>query len=296
MVERHELGIAEDGEIGGNGGGHPFHDELLESPNRAGDRHIPVATPHDELADEVVVELADLVARLIATVPPDAETMRRTELGDQSRRGQELPAGRILGVYPNLDRVAGDRHIGLGEGDGFSRRHHQLELDQVEPGHELGGRMLDLEAGVHLEVVELTVLVQELDGAGVDVIATSGDGDRRLAHRRQCLGRDPGRRSFFYEFLMAALNRTVAGAQMDTVAVRIGQDLHFDMAWRCQVALHVDLVATEVRHSFALGRLDGIRNLGWPVHHLHATAAAAVGRLDGHRPAVLLAEFLDVDR
>ena len=58
----------------------------------------------------------------------------------------------------------------------------QLPLDEVEAGHELGDGVLDLEAGVHLQEVELAVLVEELDGAGVDVAARLGDPDRRLAH------------------------------------------------------------------------------------------------------------------
>jgi hypothetical protein len=32
-----------------------------------------------------------------------------------------------------------------------------LPVDQVEPGHQLGHRVLDLEAGVHLEEVEAAV-------------------------------------------------------------------------------------------------------------------------------------------
>ena len=48
-----------------------------ERPQHAGDGGVAVAAPHDELADEVVVVLADLVARLVAAVPADAEALRR---------------------------------------------------------------------------------------------------------------------------------------------------------------------------------------------------------------------------
>ena len=46
----------------------------------------------------------------------------------------------------------------------------ELQLDEVEPGDELGDRVLDLQPGVHLEEPEAAVrLEQELDRAGTDV-------------------------------------------------------------------------------------------------------------------------------
>ena len=50
-----------------------------------------------------------------------------------------------------------------------------LLVHEVDAGDRLGDRMLDLQAGVHLDEVELAVLVEELDGAGAG-IAELGDG------------------------------------------------------------------------------------------------------------------------
>ena len=44
-----------------------------------------------------------------------------------------------------------------------------LLAHQVDAGDGLGDRMLDLQAGVHLDEEELAVLVQELDGADAEV-------------------------------------------------------------------------------------------------------------------------------
>ena len=45
-----------------------------------------------------------------------------------------------------------------------------LRLDQVDAGDHLGHRMLDLDAGVDLDEVEVVVLIdEELDRAGVGV-------------------------------------------------------------------------------------------------------------------------------
>ena len=56
--------------------------------------------------------------------------------------------------------------------------------DQVEPGDHLGHRMLHLQARVHLDEVELAVLVEELDGAGAAVLELlhgRGDGGADLS-------------------------------------------------------------------------------------------------------------------
>ena len=61
--------------------------------------------------------------------------------------------------------------------------------DEVDVGDHLGHRMLDLDAGVHLDEVELAVLVEELDGADAEIVELAhrlGDdlADLRRARRR----------------------------------------------------------------------------------------------------------------
>ena len=55
---------------------------------------------------------------------------------------------------------------------------------------------------------------------------------------------------------MAALDRAVALAEVDDVAVRVGEDLHLDVAWVLEVALDVDGRVGEVRRAFATRRLE----------------------------------------
>ena len=52
-------------------------------------------------------------------------------------------------AWPRICGADGGRREGLAGG------HLQLSRDQIEPGHLLGHRVLDLEAGVHLEEEEL---------------------------------------------------------------------------------------------------------------------------------------------
>jgi BirA family biotin operon repressor/biotin-[acetyl-CoA-carboxylase] ligase len=150
--------------------------------------------------------------------------------------------------------------------------------------------VLHLEPGVHLQEVELAVLVEELDRARVDVAAGAGDLHGRLAHGLAHLVGELGGRALLDQLLVAALRRAVALAEPHRVAVGVGEDLHLDVAGPGQVALDVALGAAEALERLRLRRLQSRRRFRRRGHHPHAPAPAAVGRLDGHRPAVLLAE------
>jgi hypothetical protein len=92
---------------------------------------------------------------------------------DETRRRREGLG--ILGIDPALDGMAGEGDVLLREGQVGAGSNADLLLDQVEAGDHLGDRMLDLEARVHLDEVELATLVQELDSAGA-AIAKLGHG------------------------------------------------------------------------------------------------------------------------
>jgi len=75
--------------------------------------------------------------------------------------------------------------------------------------------------------------------------------------------------------------------------VGVGEDLHFDVSRSRQIALDVALGTPEVTLCLALGALQSGRRLICGVHDLHAATAAAVGRLDGDRPANVVAKLDD---
>src|SRR5690606_25456726 len=272
-----------DGEIGGDRGGDALDLGLLERPDHAGDRDVAVTTPHAQLAGQVVVVLRDLVAGLVAAVPAHPKPGGDLQAGDRAGGGEELALGDVLGVDADLDGVPADLDVVLGERQGLAGRDPQLQLDQVGLGHQLGDRVLDLEAGVHLQVVEGLVLVQELDRAGVDVVAAPGHGDRRLAHLGDDVVGDARGGRLFDQLLVAALGRAVAGAQVHGVAVGVAHDLDLDVTGSGQEPLHVALVAAEVGERLALGGLECGGHLVGTGDDLHAPAAAAVRGLDGDR-------------
>jgi hypothetical protein len=116
-------------------------------------------------------------------------------------------------------------------GNGWPGGDRELPGHEVDAVDELGDRVLDLQAGVHLEEVELAVVAdEELAGAGADVVAPPGGGDRGRAHARAQLGVDRGARRLLDDLLVAALDRAVALAEVDDSCRGVGEDLDLDVA------------------------------------------------------------------
>ena len=82
----------------------------------------------------------------------------------------------IFGVDSALHGVAAHHHIGLAPAQGLTTRHAQLLLHQVHAGDHLSDRVLDLDAGVHLQKIKcLRVLVHdEFHGARVFIAKALG--------------------------------------------------------------------------------------------------------------------------
>jgi hypothetical protein len=146
--------------------------------------------------------------------------------------------------------------------------------------------VLHLDPGVHLDEVELAVLVEELEGADAAVADLRQASAQRSPMSRSCFG-DAGCRGLLDDLLVAALHGAVALAEMDRVAVVVGQHLELHVARVLQILLHVDGVVAEGGAGLGLGQRDGVEQRGIGVHHAHAAAAAAAGGLDDHRVADL---------
>src|SRR3546814_6619495 len=83
---------------------------------------------------------------------------------------------------------------------------------------------------------------------------------RRLAHALAGVIVEERRGRLFQHFLVTALRRALAFAQMDRVAVVVGENLHFDMAWLFDVPLQQHPVTAERALRFALARGQGSRS------------------------------------
>ena len=142
--------------------------------------------------------------------------------------------------------------------------------------------MLDLQARIHLDEVELAVLVEELDRAGAAVLDLAhGLGDR-LADLLARISVERGRGGFLQDLLVAPLQRAVALAEVDGVALAVAEDLDLDVARRGQILLDVDGIVAEGGLGFGARGGESEPQIGGRVGDLHAAAAAAGGRLDQH--------------
>ena len=183
----------------------------------------------------------------------------------------------------------------LGDVQGLAVGDLELLQHQVDAGGLLGDRVLDLQSGVDLQEGDQPVLADQiLDGACAVVVRLLADPLGRLVDLLALRVGQKRCRRLLHQLLEAALQRAVAGAGDDDVAVLIGDHLRLDVARLVQVALDEALAAAERRDRLAGRRLEQLGDLLDGAGHLHAAAAAAERRLDRDRNAVLVGERDDL--
>ena len=218
-------------------------DELVERPAQPHQALVAGPAMDDQLADQRVVVRRDAVALVDGRIDAHAEAAGRMEIGDPAGRG---PEGRgVLGVDAALDGVAVELTSSCAIESGAPAAMRICSLHEVDAGDHLGHRMLDLDAGVHLDEVELAVLVEELDRAGADIAellhGLGDDAADALAH----LGVERRGGAFLPDLLVAALQRAVALAEMHGVALAVAEHLDLDVARLLEILLEIDRVVAE---------------------------------------------------
>ena len=90
---------------------------------------------------------------------------------------------RVLSTYTALYGMTVLRQVFLLEAQRLASRYAQLLLHQVHANHLFRYRMLHLQTGVHLQEVEVMVLIhQELYGASTHVVHSLSRSHRLGAH------------------------------------------------------------------------------------------------------------------
>ena len=154
-------------------------------------------------------------------------------------------------------------HLLLRQRQRLAERDQHLLAHEIEPGDELGDRVLDLDARVHLHEEVLAVRGEEpLDRPGRAVAARARRLDADRTDPRAQLVVDRRRRRLLDELLMPALDRAVALAEMDDVAVRVGEHLHLDVPRIDDQLLDVDARVGEVRLALPARRLERALGVG----------------------------------
>src|SRR5690606_20386628 len=113
----------------------------------------------NDFADHGVVMRRYEIAGIDVRIHADAGAAGRMPGLDAARGRRKLE--RIFRIDAALDRVALDFNVALAVAQLFAGSDADLLLHDVHPGDHLGHRMFDLNAGVHLDEVELFVFIQE---------------------------------------------------------------------------------------------------------------------------------------
>ena len=207
---------------------------------------LAVAADRDDLPEHRVVARRNLEAGLNPGVHPHARRRRRRpgDGGDQARAGAAAVI-RILGVDAGLDRVAArdvPRRHELGDAVGTLAGQPQHLLDQVDPVHLLGDRVLHLQSGVHLQERRLLPdrVVHELDGPGRPVGDRRGQIPRRLVQLATQRRRQRGGRRLLDDLLVAALKRAVPVAEHHDLPGPVAEDLDLHVPGRPDQPLQED--------------------------------------------------------
>ncbi len=248
---------------------------LVERAAKACDGFLAAVAPGDELAEERIVVVRNGPAFVNAFIETDAGAARSVARKNFSGRREEIVV-RILGVKANLHGVAAGSDGLPGERQTVSGGDGDLKLDEVEAGDLLGDWMLDLEARVDFEEIEIVVRInEEFDGAGVDVTAGAGQAHSGIAHFLAQIGRHDGRRGFLDHFLVAALHGALALAERDDAAVRVSENLNFDVAGFFQVFFEIQARIAEGVHGFGRSVAPSGRKFGIVGHETHPFSATA---------------------
>ena len=246
-----------------------------------------VGAAHNHLGQHRVVVAGHLLPGLDPRV--HAHAIRESHVGQQPGARPVVLAG-VLGVDARLHRMP--RHLGAGIGQrveerGVTLRQADHPPHQVHPGDLLGDRMLDLQAGVHLEERRLLAVhvVDELDGARGAVPHGPGECARRGLHPLPHLRRQPGRRGLLQHLLVPALQRAVPVAEAHDPSRPVAEDLHLQVPGARDEPLEEHTGAAEVRGGEALHPLIGGSQLARVGARLHADPPATADGLEHHRVA-----------
>ena len=201
-----------------------------------------------------------------------------------------------VGVFDIQARLNGVTHhfdIHLSGRQWFARRHAQLPLHQVIASDHLRHRMLNLQAGIHLQKVVLEVFIHDELHCACALVAHRQRGSHRIAaHSVTHCRIDDWRGRFLNHFLSSALRRAIPLTQVHGIPVRICKNLNLDMPAVVDQALQHQVAISKSALRLAPGPCDGLSEFILLAHQAHPAPATARHRLHQQRETEL-AGFTD---
>src|SRR5271156_5623682 len=219
--------------------------KLFERLLQAGDSFRAIRTPRNQFSEHRVVLIRHGPAAIHAVIEAYPRACRRAPLENFSGRWEEIVVG-ILGINTAFNGMAAQRDVLLRERKWFTASNSNLKFHDVQRSNQFGHRMLDLEPRVHFEEIKAAVRIhQELDGSRVRIPAGLRELHGGIAHRAPQFGRHNRRRRFFDYFLIPALHRTFALAEMNDVAMAVAENLDFDVPGPQEIFLEIEAPVAE---------------------------------------------------
>src|SRR5258708_9736617 len=139
--------------------------------------------------------------------------------------------------------------------------------------------MLDLDACIHLDEVELAFFVEVLESTGSAVADLAAGLDTALADTRALLRREFGCRGLLHGLLFRSLDGAIPIAEMDHVLVPVGEHLLLVVSRVLEVLFQIDRGVAESRPGLRPRHADRALESGFRVNDTHAASAAPARRL-----------------
>ena len=179
---------------------------------------------------------------------------------------------------------------------GVTGGQQDLAPHHVDAGNHLGDRMLDLNSRIDLDEEKLAGIDvdQKLYRAGRSILHRAAQTDGRLADALPELLRQVRARRNFDNLLMTTLYRAVAFPEMDELAVRVTENLHFDVLRPRDVALEKDLGLAEGSRGLSHRLRNLLGQFAGGCDDPDAATAAAKAGLDDERKSDTLSDGRDV--
>ncbi len=236
--------------------------------------------PDDDLREHAVVVRAHERAVAVAGIHTHIGRIGDAEAVERPARREEALRD-ILRVQAPFDRVAGESDVAHGIRKRTTGSDLELEGHEVKTGHELRHRVLDLEAGVHLEEPERPRRIQhELDRARADVADRPRRGHRGSTQLRTERGIHRRGRRLLDHLLMTTLDRALAFEEVHHSALGVAEDLHLHVPRRVHEALEEDRAVAERPLGLTLGTGDRLLQCRVLANDAHAPPTAPELGLD----------------